>query len=155
MECNDAESAAFCQAVCRLVDGSLQHIQFSIDFNTNCLERTLCRMGAVFSGTLWHSLFDDIHQFSGGFDGLVSTLCHNKLRNAFCPTFFTISKNDAIQIGFAVCIDHNTLFVVDYQGEELLVPAQEEFIIDIDQKHKVITVDLPEGLIALDETEEV
>jgi len=49
----------------------------------------------------------------------------------------------------------NTLFVVDYQGEELLVPAQEEFIIDIDQKHKVITVDLPEGLIALDETEEV
>ena len=49
----------------------------------------------------------------------------------------------------------NTLFVVDRQGEELLVPAQEEFIIDIDQKHKVITVDLPEGLIALDETEEV
>ena len=49
----------------------------------------------------------------------------------------------------------NTLFVVDYQGEELLVPAQEEFIIDIDQKHKVITVDLPEGLIALDKTEEV
>ena len=49
----------------------------------------------------------------------------------------------------------NTLFVVDCQGEELLVPAQEEFIIDIDQKHKVITVDLPEGLIALDETEEV
>ena len=27
------------------------------------------------------------------------------------------------------------------EGEELLVPAQEEFIIDIDQKHKVITVD--------------
>ena len=49
----------------------------------------------------------------------------------------------------------NTLFVVDYQGEELLVPAQEEFIIDIDQMHKGITVDLPEGLIALDETEEV
>ena len=49
----------------------------------------------------------------------------------------------------------NTLFVVDHQGEELLVPAQEEFIVDIDQKHKVITVDLPEGLIVLDETEEV
>ena len=49
----------------------------------------------------------------------------------------------------------NTLFVVDYKGEELLIPAQEDFIMDIDQKHKVITVDLPEGLLALDNTEEV
>lgn len=49
----------------------------------------------------------------------------------------------------------NTLFVVDHQGEELLIPAQEEFILNIDQKHKVITMDLPEGLLALDETEEV
>ncbi|WP_297328303.1 ribosome maturation factor RimM [uncultured Bacteroides sp.] len=48
----------------------------------------------------------------------------------------------------------NTLFIVDYQGEELLIPAQEEFIVNIDQKHKVITVDLPEGLLALDDTEE-
>lgn len=49
----------------------------------------------------------------------------------------------------------NTLFVVDHQGEELLIPAQEEFILNIDQKHKVITMELPEGLLALDETEEV
>ena len=49
----------------------------------------------------------------------------------------------------------NTLFVVDHQGEELLIPAQEEFIQNIDQKHKVITMDLPEGLLALDGTEEV
>lgn len=45
----------------------------------------------------------------------------------------------------------NTLFVVDYQGKELLVPAQEEFIAGIDQKHKIITVDLPEGLLELEE----
>lgn len=106
MECDDAESAAFCQAMCCLIDGSLQHIQFSIDFNSNCLKSTFCRMGTVFSGSLWHSFFDNIHQFSGGFDGLVGTLCHNKLRNAFCPAFFPISKNDTIQIGFAVCIDY-------------------------------------------------
>lgn len=43
----------------------------------------------------------------------------------------------------------NTLFVVDYKEEELLIPAQEEFIVDIDRSHKVITVDLPEGLINL------
>ena len=49
----------------------------------------------------------------------------------------------------------NTLFIVDHKGEELLIPAQEDFIVDIDQKHKVITVDLPEGLLALEEAEEV
>ena len=48
----------------------------------------------------------------------------------------------------------NTLFVVDRNGEELLIPAQEEFIIAIDRKHKVITVNLPEGLLSLEEAEE-
>ena len=48
----------------------------------------------------------------------------------------------------------NTLFVVDHNSEELLIPAQEEFITDIDRKHKVITVDLPVGLIDLDKAEE-
>lgn len=49
----------------------------------------------------------------------------------------------------------NTLFVVDYKGEELLIPAQEDFIVGIDQKQRVITVDLPEGLLALEDVEEV
>ena len=49
----------------------------------------------------------------------------------------------------------NTLFVVGRQGEELLIPAQEELIVDLDRKHRVITVDLPEGMLALDEAEEV
>lgn len=49
----------------------------------------------------------------------------------------------------------NTLFVVKQpDGEELLVPAQEAFITGIEQKHKLITVDLPEGLLALDECED-
>ena len=48
----------------------------------------------------------------------------------------------------------NTLFVVGQKdGEELLVPAQEEFIQGIDQKRKLITVELPEGLLDLDELE--
>ena len=49
----------------------------------------------------------------------------------------------------------NTLFVIDREGEELLVPAREEFILDIDAKHRVITVRLPEGLLDLEDAEEI
>lgn len=46
----------------------------------------------------------------------------------------------------------NPLFVVELlSGEELLVPAQEDFIIGVDADNKSITVDLPEGLLNLDE----
>lgn len=49
----------------------------------------------------------------------------------------------------------NTLFVVERHGdEELLIPAQEEFIVDLDRKHRVLTMELPEGLINLEEAEE-
>lgn len=49
----------------------------------------------------------------------------------------------------------NTLFVVDHQGEELLVPAREEFVRGVDPKKKVMTVELPEGLLNLDELEDL
>ena len=48
----------------------------------------------------------------------------------------------------------NTLFVVERDEEELLVPAQEEFIVGLDQKQKLITVELPEGLLNLEELED-
>lgn len=42
----------------------------------------------------------------------------------------------------------NTLFVVRRpNGDELLVPAQEAFIVDMDHKLRVISVNLPEGMI--------
>jgi 16S rRNA processing protein RimM len=46
----------------------------------------------------------------------------------------------------------NTLFVVDRQGEELLIPAREEFITDVDARHRILTVNLPEGLLTLNDT---
>lgn len=45
----------------------------------------------------------------------------------------------------------NTLFVVDTKDGELLVPAQEEFILGISREQKLITVELPEGLLNMDE----
>ncbi|EJX06257.1 16S rRNA-processing protein RimM [gut metagenome] len=47
----------------------------------------------------------------------------------------------------------NTLFVVDTKDGELLVPAQEEFILGISREQKLITVELPEGLLNMDELE--
>ena len=34
----------------------------------------------------------------------------------------------------------NTLFVVDHKGTEVLIPAQEDFIVDMNRKTKVITI---------------
>jgi 16S rRNA processing protein RimM len=45
----------------------------------------------------------------------------------------------------------NTLFVVDTDnGGELLIPAQEDFIVGIDKERGVVTVELPEGLVDMD-----
>lgn len=48
----------------------------------------------------------------------------------------------------------NTLFVIDSDGKELLVPAQEDLIIDIDHEQRIITINLPDGLLTLDKMEE-
>lgn len=73
--------------------------------------------------------------------------------------FFVGYRMDDIQhgsLGQIVEVDTstiNTLFVVAQDGEELLVPAQHQFIVGVDQQQQVITVDLPQGLLCLDECE--
>ena len=74
-------------------------------------------------------------------------------------TFVGFSMKDihAGVLGEVIDVDTstvNTLFVVDRQGEELLVPAQEEFIRKINKGERQITVELPEGLLALDSCED-
>lgn len=41
----------------------------------------------------------------------------------------------------------NVLFAIEKDGEELLLPAHEEFIIDLDREKKVMKVNVPDGLI--------
>ncbi|MDH6533961.1 16S rRNA processing protein RimM [Parabacteroides sp. 52] len=43
----------------------------------------------------------------------------------------------------------NVLLQVDYKGEELLFPAVEELITEVDHTRKQMTVSLPEGLLDL------
>ena len=61
-------------------------------------------------------------------------------------------------VGVVVVVDIASVFmffVVEQEdGEELLIPAQEEFIVEINQEKKLITVELPEGLLNLEDLEE-
>lgn len=41
----------------------------------------------------------------------------------------------------------NVLFVIEKNGEEILLPANEDFIVKLDKKKSVLTVNVPEGLI--------
>ncbi|MDR3118949.1 MAG: ribosome maturation factor RimM [Mediterranea sp.] len=66
---------------------------------------------------------------------------------------FTMRDVHAGSLGEIIDVDDttiNVLFVVKFGKEELLVPAREEFIVEIDRMHKVITMDLPEGLLSPD-----
>ncbi len=49
----------------------------------------------------------------------------------------------------------NILLVIDFDGNELLVPAREEFIVELDPEKRKITFNLPRGLVHMDEAERV
>ena len=67
---------------------------------------------------------------------------------------FTITdKSSGMVIGAIDNVDNstmNTLFsVIRDDGEEVLIPVSEEWIVDIDNKKRNITMALPEGLLSL------
>jgi len=65
-------------------------------------------------------------------------------------TGFIIKDVKEGKIGKVTDVDDstiNTLFVVDRDGKELLIPAQEDFIVNLDREARIITMDLPSGLI--------
>ena len=65
---------------------------------------------------------------------------------------FTVNDEELGEVGEIVDIDDstiNTLFIVERNGEEILIPAGEEMITAIDHEERAITFKLPEGLINL------
>ena len=63
---------------------------------------------------------------------------------------FTAEDTNIGALGCIIDVDDstiNTLFVVERGAEEILIPAQEEFIENIDHKRRHIVFNLPEGLI--------
>lgn len=65
---------------------------------------------------------------------------------------FTINDTDGHTIGKITGIDDQTenwLFQVETPTADVLIPAHEDFITDINHKDKTIEMDLPEGLLDL------
>ncbi len=48
----------------------------------------------------------------------------------------------------------NPLFVVDTMNGEILIPAAEDFVVSVDDDTKTLTLNLPEGLVNLDDAAE-
>jgi 16S rRNA processing protein RimM len=63
---------------------------------------------------------------------------------------FSLTDERLGEIGIIVDVDTttmNTLFIVEKENEEILIPAVEEFIVQIDENDKTLQVILPEGLV--------
>ena len=102
------------------------------------------------------------------FEGIDSTEKARTLTNVevYCPVKFMDDQEEISSwnyfIGFRVEDVHhgclgtvvdvddatmNVLFVIENGDEEVLLPAHEEFILDIDRKKKILKVDIPDGLL--------
>ncbi len=46
-------------------------------------------------------------------------------------------------------ISDNPIFILDYEGKEVLMPIHEDFILNIDDGNKTLETQLPEGLVDL------
>ena len=47
----------------------------------------------------------------------------------------------------------NVLFIVDHLGDELMIPAADDLVLEIDDSAQTILMDLPPGLVNIDEAE--
>jgi 16S rRNA processing protein RimM len=69
---------------------------------------------------------------------------------------YTVIDEQLGALGTITAIDdqtENVLFIVDHNGEELLVPAADDLVTEVDDETHTIRMDLPPGLVNLDEAE--
>lgn len=65
---------------------------------------------------------------------------------------YTVTDEKQGDLGTITDVDESTINVllqIDYKGEELLLPAVEELITDVDHQKKHLTVAVPDGLLDL------
>jgi 16S rRNA processing protein RimM len=65
---------------------------------------------------------------------------------------FEVVEENHGKIGTITDVDQSTeniLFVIETDDDEILIPAVEEYITDIDHEKKIIRLRLPDGLLDL------
>ncbi|HIX27735.1 MAG TPA: ribosome maturation factor RimM [Candidatus Barnesiella excrementigallinarum] len=65
---------------------------------------------------------------------------------------FTVIDNEMGELGKITSVDdttENVLFEVDHNGRELLIPAVDEFVNEIDEENRRLYMNIPEGLLDL------
>ncbi|MFV0376214.1 MAG: ribosome maturation factor RimM [Mangrovibacterium sp.] len=65
---------------------------------------------------------------------------------------YTLFDTDKGKIGSIVQVDDyagNLILSVDYMGQEVLIPFNEDFLIRFDENHKELELDCPDGLFDL------
>lgn len=67
---------------------------------------------------------------------------------------FELHDSDGERVGEITDVDEqteNAIFIVDREGAELMVPATDELIVEFDLDKKVMVMDLPQGLLDLND----
>jgi 16S rRNA processing protein RimM len=67
---------------------------------------------------------------------------------------FELLDSDGIVIGEIVDVDEqteNAIFIVERDGNEIMVPATDDLIVEFDLDRKVMVMDLPQGLLDLND----
>ena len=60
-----------------------------------------------------------------------------------------IDNNSGKPVGTIVYVDEQTINIMFELEDGRLIPASEELIVDVDQKNRTITLDIPEGILDL------
>ena len=60
-----------------------------------------------------------------------------------------IDNNSGNPVGTIAYVDEQTINIMFELEDGRLIPASEELIVDVDQKNRTITLDIPEGILNL------
>ena len=67
---------------------------------------------------------------------------------------YELQDSDGHRVGEIADVDEqtdNALFIIERDGEELMVPASDDLIVEFDLDKKVMVMDLPQGLLDLND----
>ena len=83
--------------------------------------------------------------------GIINILVNTYERVLIIPKVNPLAKKERVDIND---LTENVLFIVEHEGKEIMIPAADDLILDIDDENETILMDLPQGLVNIDEAEE-